>query len=83
VRISARPLAGPATLTVKSASFWRTRDVGSARFEHKDTIEITAPPDAFDSGINEIILTSDAPIALDSWQWIDTAPHDTSIRLVK
>lgn len=81
VRITARPLAGAATLTVRSASFWRTYDVGSARFEEKATVEIAAPPGAFDSGINEITLTSDAPIVLETWQWVDTSAHDTSIRL--
>ncbi|MBX3186934.1 MAG: hypothetical protein KF819_07965 [Labilithrix sp.] len=83
VRVTARPVSGPATLTIKSASFWRTRELGKVRFERKDTVEIAVPPDAFDSGINEVILHSDAPTVLESWQWLDTSPHDTSIRLIK
>jgi hypothetical protein len=29
-------------------------------------VELPVPPGAFDSGINEVLLSSDAPIALDS-----------------
>jgi hypothetical protein len=83
IRVTARPLRGHATLTIRSASFLRTRDVGVVAFSHPETIEIPVGAGVFDSGINEVLVSSDAPIALDAWQWIDTGAHDTSVRVFK
>jgi hypothetical protein len=83
VRITAHTLEDSATLSIQAASFWRTRTVGRLRFDGKKTIEVAVSPDAFDSGINEVILSSDHPIVLDAWQWLDTSPHDMSIRLFR
>jgi len=83
VRVTARPLAGPATLTIRSGSFFRRRALGQATFSTHETVEIPVASGAFDSGINEVLLSSDAPIALESWQWVDVAPHDTTTRLFK
>lgn len=81
VRVTAHPMKDPAVLSIESASFWRSRELGRLRFDGKQTVEITVPRDAFDSGINEVILSSDQPIVLDAWQWLDTSTHDTSVRL--
>lgn len=81
VKIGARPLGAPATLRVRAASFWRKYDLGTVTFASKQTLEIAAPPGAFDSGINEVILETDEPIVLETWQWIDSVKRDTSVHL--
>jgi hypothetical protein len=80
IRVTAHAVSEPAVLSIQAASFWRARNVGRLRFYGKTTIEIAVSPDAFDSGINEIVLSADRDIVLDEWRWIDTSEHDTSVR---
>lgn len=82
VRIMAHPLAGPATVRIKAASFWRTRDLGTLTFASRQTQELVPPPGAFDSGINEVLVETDEPVGLDTWQWLDEAKRDTSVHLL-
>lgn len=83
VRITAHALDGrPATLRVRTRDFWgRTRALPPSTFTARETLEVVVPAGAFDSGINEIVFTSDAPLALVSLQWIDRSPHDTRVRM--
>ncbi len=82
VRIHAKPLGdAPATLRVRTSSFFVGRDVGTLAFSRDETLDLPTSPSAFDSGIDEVLLDSDAPLALISMQFVDDLPHDTSVRV--
>lgn len=81
IRLTARPVAGPVNLTIRSGSFFRRREVGRATFTTQQTVELGTAPGLFDSGINELLLVSDGPLELVSLQWVDLGEHDTSIRV--
>jgi hypothetical protein len=82
VRIHARPLGNaPATLSVRTGSFFARHDVGTLTFDKEATLDLAVPPGAFDSGINEVLLATDAPLAVVSIQFVDDLPHDTSVRV--
>ncbi|WP_420814268.1 hypothetical protein [Labilithrix luteola] len=61
VRVRAKPLEGKATVGLKSRSFFRTYDLGTLHFVGDETLELAPPDGAFDSGINEVLLETDAP----------------------
>lgn len=70
-----------AHLHVVNGSFTRRRPVADVTFTDRDReIEFAVPPGAFDSGINELVLTADgSDVTLVRWRWIDRATHDTSV----
>ncbi len=82
VELAARPgVAVPARLTVTTRSFFgRHRSAAVVIPAGGGTVELTAPPGAFDSGINEVLLESDGDLVLTHWRWIDRSFHDTSVR---
>jgi Dolichyl-phosphate-mannose-protein mannosyltransferase len=81
VRVRGKPVGAPATLRIECRGFFLRRAVGEATFSRTESVSIAVPAGAFDSGINEVLLTSDAPIELESWQWIDDGEHDRSVKL--
>ena len=83
VRVKARPLAGPATLEIENRSFFLRSSVGRLTFTEDALLELRVPAGAFDSGINEVVLSSDAPIQLETWQWVDDGEHDRSVRIFR
>ena len=83
VRVKARPLAGPATLEIENRGFFLRSSVGRLTFTEEALLELRVPAGAFDSGINEVVLSSDAPLQLETWQWVDDGPHDRSVRVFR
>jgi hypothetical protein len=84
IRLKAHPLSSSAaTLTLRTASFFRKFELGALRFSESQTLELKVPRGAFDSGINEVLLDTDAAIALESLQFVDDGAHDTSVRIFK
>ncbi|MDB4946413.1 MAG: hypothetical protein JWP97_5947 [Labilithrix sp.] len=83
VRLTAKAVSGPVTVKIRSGSFFGRRTVGEVTLTGSETVEIAVPARAFDSGINEVLLSSDGPLDLVSWTWVDDGPHDTSTHLLK
>ena len=81
VRIHARATGDPADLRVTTASFFRTFDLGTVHVDGEQTVELSVPEGAFDSGINEVAFASTAPLALVSFQWVDDAKRDPGVHL--
>lgn len=84
VRVHARPTnGGSAELRIRTASVFRTHELGTLRFDGDRTLDLAVGPGAFDSGINEVLLESDAPITLVSWQWLDEVKRDSSVHVLR
>lgn len=84
IRVHARPTnGGAATLHIRTASVLSKHDLGALRFEGDQTLDLSVGPRAWDSGINEVLLDSDAPLTLVSWQWVDEVKRDSSVHVLR
>lgn len=83
VKLTAKAVHGPVTLRIRAASFFSRTTLAVVTFRGRESIEFDVPPGAFDSGINEVLLSSDGPLVLENWQWVDAGKHDTSTRVFR
>lgn len=71
---------GPANITLRTRSFFGGYDVGSVHAENTTEVDLPVPKNALDSGINELLIETDARVTLKSVRFIDEGTHDTRIR---
>ncbi|WP_394842165.1 glycosyltransferase family 39 protein [Pendulispora brunnea] len=70
----------PANVTLRTGSFFRRYNIGSVRVDNTTEVDLPVPKNAFDSGINELLVETDAPVTLKAIRFIDQGTHDTRIR---
>lgn len=85
IRLRARALEGPAQVRIRTAQALSRHDLGTMRFAsgEAEVQELAVGPGAFDSGINEVTLESDAPLSLVSLQWVDDVKRDSSVHVLR
>ena len=81
IRVNLDAKEGPANVRLSSASFFHKHEVASFRVEGPTTKELPVGRGAFDSGINEVFVETDAPITFISLTWIDNGKRDTSVHV--
>ncbi|WP_394834322.1 glycosyltransferase family 39 protein [Pendulispora rubella] len=70
----------PANVTLRTGSFFRRYDLGSVHVEKTTEVDLAVPKNAFDSGIDELLVETDARVTLKSIRFIDQGKRDTRVR---
>lgn len=75
------PDAAAADVHLVANGFVTSRDLGRKRYAGpREELTWELPPWALDSGVNELVIESDADVLLESLELADQTVHDTSLR---